>query len=287
MPVAPAKSRIALVAALTVLLAAGCSARDTGEEPGPHLGEQSRLDEILDRGTLNVCTTGDYRPFTYLDPDADATAYLDPEDDGFTGIDVDMARDLAEELEVGIAWTQTSWDGLMDDFLAHCDIAVGGISVSTARAKQVYFSAPLMEDGKTPITRCENVDDYRTIEQINQPGVRSIVPSGGTNEIFAEEHYPDGELIRHDNNTIFDELVAGNADVMTTDASEVLWVANEYEELCAVNPGEPFDYFEKAFMLPRGDDVFKHYVDQWLNIALNDGTYDRVVEPWFGDDVQL
>ncbi|WP_017582357.1 transporter substrate-binding domain-containing protein [Nocardiopsis valliformis] len=287
MPVAPAKPHLVLAASLTVLLAAGCSARETGEEPGPHLGGQSRLDAVLVRGALNVCTTGDYRPFTYLAPDADETAYLDPGDDGFTGIDVDMARDLAEELKVGIEWTQTSWNDLVDDFLAHCDIAVGGISVSTARAETVYFSAPLMEDGKTPMTRCENVDDYRTIEQINQPGVRSIVPSGGTNEIFAEEHYPDGELIRHDNNTIFDEIVAGNADVMTTDASEVLWAANEYEELCAVNPGEPFDYFEKAFMLPRGDDVFKHYVDQWLNTALNDGTYDRIVEAWFGPDAEL
>ncbi|WP_049570069.1 transporter substrate-binding domain-containing protein [Nocardiopsis sp. SBT366] len=282
MPVAPARPRTVLAASaasLAVLLAAGCSGADSDGSAHPETTtlEGSRLDEVLERGSLNVCTTGDYRPFTFLDADPDE----------FTGIDVDMARDLADELGVEIEWTRTTWDDLMDDFLAGCDIAVGGISVSTERAQRVYFSAPLMEDGKTPITLCENVDDYRTIEQINQPGVRSIMPSGGTNQVFAEEHYPDGELVTHDNNTIFDEIVAGRADVMTTDASEVLWVANEYEELCAVNPEEPFDFFEKAFMLPRGDEVFKHYVDQWLNMALNDGTYDRIVEPWFGEDVRL
>lgn len=282
MPVAPAKMRTVLAttaASLTVLLAAGCSGADSDGSAHPETTalEGSRLDDVLERGSLNVCTTGDYRPFTFLDADPDE----------FTGIDVDMARDLADDLGVEIEWTRTTWDDLMDDFLVGCDVAVGGISISTERAQRVYFSAPLMEDGKTPITLCENVDDYRTIEQINQPGVRSIMPSGGTNQVFAQEHYPDGELVTHDNNTIFDEIVAGRADVMTTDASEVLWVANEYEELCAVNPEEPFDFFEKAFMLPRGDEVFKHYVDQWLNMALNDGTYDRIVEPWFGEDVRL
>ncbi|QVJ02826.1 transporter substrate-binding domain-containing protein [Nocardiopsis eucommiae] len=282
MPAAQAKPRLVLAtsaASLAVLLVAGCSGTDSegAAHPEATATEGSRLDEILDRGSLQVCTTGDYRPFTFLDSDPDE----------FTGIDVDMARDLADDLGVEIEWTRTTWDDLMEDFLAGCDVAVGGISVNTERAQRVYFSAPLMEDGKTPITLCENVDDYRTIEQINQPGVRSIMPSGGTNQVFAEEHYPDGDLVTHDNNTIFDEIVAGRADVMTTDASEVLWVANEYEELCAVNPEEPFDFFEKAFMLPRGDDVFKHYVDQWLTMALNDGTYDRIVEPWFGEDVQL
>ncbi|GAA1449962.1 transporter substrate-binding domain-containing protein [Nocardiopsis tropica] len=268
-----------LTALAAVALATGCSANTGGTGNAPD-GEQvsgSRLDEILESGTLRVCTTGDYRPFTYLDPATDE----------FTGIDVDMARDLADDMGVEVEWVRTSWDDLMGDFLSSCDIAAGGISVSTERARQVYFSAALMEDGKTPITLCENVDDYRTIEQINQPGVRSIMPSGGTNEIFAEEHYPEGELIRHDNNTVFEEIIAGNADVMTTDASETLWAANEHEELCAVHPDEPFDYFEKAFMLPLGDEVLKHYVDQWLNIALNDGTWDGIVEPWFGEDVEL
>jgi cyclohexadienyl dehydratase len=36
-------------------------------------------------------------------------------------------------------------------------------------------------------------------------------------------------------------------------------------------------------MLPQGDVVFKHYVDQWLDIAMNDGTYEEIARPWIGD----
>lgn len=270
--------------ALAGLLVSGCGGADSHDsesaEGGAGAGEasgDSRLDAVLEEGVLDVCTTGDYPPFTEYDEEADE----------YEGIDIDMVRGLAEEMGVEIEWVRTSWDDLMDDYLAECDIAVGGISINADRAQQVFFSRPLMADGKTPITRCENVDDYRTIDQINDPEVTSIMPSGGTNQIFAEEHYPEGNLVTHDNLTIFDELAEGNADVMTTDRSEVLWVANEYEELCAVNPDEPFDYFEKAYMLPRGDTVFAHYVDQWLTMSLHDGTYHEATSEWFGDDVEI
>lgn len=232
----------------------------------------SRLTAIKEAGTLRICSTGDYKPFTEL-----------TEAGEWRGIDVDMAKDLAETMGVEPEFVQTSWKTLMDDYLAGCDVAVGGISMNPERAEQVYFSVPTQEDGKTPIARCEDVEKYDTIEEINQPGVRSIMPEGGTNQKFAQEHYPEGTLLTHDNRTIFDALAAGEADVMTTDRSEVLYIDHEYEELCATNPDEPFDYFQKGYMLPQGDEVFKHYVDQWLAIALKDGTYDEISEPWVGD----
>ncbi|ANS80370.1 Cyclohexadienyl dehydratase [Serinicoccus hydrothermalis] len=256
-----------MVWGVAALALAGCSGGD--EDTGA-----SALDTILEEGSLQVCTTGDYPPFTELDADSGE----------FSGIDVDMARDLADSLGVEVEFVQTSWDTLMEDFLADCDIAVGGISISTERAQQAFFSEAVMADGKTPIARCEDVDKYRTVEQINDPDVTSIMPSGGTNEVFAQENYPDGDLVTHDNLTIFDEIVEGRADVMTTDRSEVLYVAHEYEgELCPTNPDEPFDYFEKAYLLPRGDVVLKEYVDQWLTMAKGDGTYDAITEPWVGD----
>lgn len=285
----------ALLTAVAITPAAGCAAQNadlvsvgsTGSpspaasptaaptQPAPHhLGPSSRLDEIRAAGTMKVCTTGDYRPFTYLDPTTKQ----------YTGIDITMAKDLAASLEVDIEWVKTSWPTLMQDAINRCDIAVGGISINTARAQRAFFSAPIIEEGKTPITLCENVEKYDTIEEINQPGVRSITPVGGTNEKFADKNYPQGTVIRwDDNNTIFDQIIAGKADVMTTDASETVWVAKTHPELCAVHPDKPFDYFGKAYLLPRGDVVFKEYVDTWLTMAKKGGTWDAATKPWFGD----
>lgn len=235
--------------------------------------DSSRLDAIKKANQLRVCTTGDYRPFTYLDP----------ESGDWSGIDIDMAQDLAEELGVEVEFVQTSWKNLMPDFLEKCDMAVGGVSISLERAEQAYFSDATLDEGKTPITLCENVEKYDTVKEINEPGVRSITPVGGTNEKFADEHYPEGEIIRfEDNNAIFDEIIAGRADVMTTDASETRWVAHEKPELCAVHPDKPFNFSQKAYMLPRGDEAFRQYVNQWLNMSKNDGTLKQAEKPWFG-----
>ncbi|MDV8058372.1 transporter substrate-binding domain-containing protein [Rhodococcus sp. IEGM 1343] len=250
-----------------------CSGSSPAAEDTEASTTTSRLDSVLESGTLKVCTTGDYRPYSYLDPSTQE----------YEGIDITMVEDLASRMDVKVDYVQTTWPNLSQDFLDQCDIAVGGITVSTDRAAIAYFSSATVEDGKTPITLCTDVDKYDTIDEINRAGVRSITPPGATNEKFAEANYPNGEIIRFaDNNAIFDEIIAGRADVMTTDASETLWVQNEHPELCAVHPDNPFTHTQKAYMLPRGDGVMQQYVDSWLSIAERDGTFDAAKKPWWG-----
>ncbi|NUS73246.1 MAG: transporter substrate-binding domain-containing protein, partial [Corynebacteriales bacterium] len=173
---------------------------------------------------------------------------------------------------------------LLADFTAgKCHLGMGGISVNTTRAEQAFFSTPYVRNGKAPITRCENVDKFQTIEDINQPGVRVIANPGGTNEQFARANFPNAQLIIHpDNNTIHEEIVKGNADVMVTDAIETKYQAKLHPELCAVHPDEQFTFTENGYLLPLGDVKFEHYVNTWLRLAMNDGTYDKFAEPWLG-----
>jgi len=73
----------------------------------------------MQQGQLRVCTTGDYKPYT-----------LKSEDGEHSGIDIAMARALADSLGVKVEWVPTTWKTLMPDMLAgKCDIAMGGISV--------------------------------------------------------------------------------------------------------------------------------------------------------------
>ena len=218
-----------LLSLAAILVASGCSApAEPAESSGQTVQEaDTRLAAVSEAGKLKVCTTGDYRPFTYLDPSSGK----------WSGIDIEMVKRPGRHSEVEPEFIQTTWKDLMPDFLSECDIAVGGVSISLERSQQAYYSEATLDEGKTPITLCENVEKYDTIKEINRPGIRSITPIGGTNEKFAEANYPEAEIIRfEDNNKIFDEIIAGRADVMTTDASETRWVANEHPELCAVRP---------------------------------------------------
>src|SRR5699024_3841528 len=139
-----------------------------------------------DQGYVRVCTTGDYKPFTYLNPETGK----------FQGIDIDMARDLAAALGVDARFVQTSWSTLMSDFTAgKCEIAVGGISINLERQQKAYFSMPYLVGGKTPITRSENVDKFQTLEQIDRPDVTVVVNPGGTNERFARASLDQARIV--------------------------------------------------------------------------------------------
>ncbi|WP_416424799.1 transporter substrate-binding domain-containing protein [Pseudomonas sp. App30] len=230
----------------------------------------SRLEQIQQRGQLNVCTTGDYKPYTFKQADG-----------SYEGIDVTLAQNLAQSLGATVQWVPTTWKTLMPDFLAgQCDIAVGGISVTLARQKQAWFSSTLDVDGKVPLVRCEDQAKYQRIEQINRPQVRVIEPAGGTNEAFVHAFLPKAQLSLHDNVTIFEELRQHKADVMITDASEALYHQKLQPGLCAVNPAQYMQYGEKAYLLPQGDLTWKLYVDQWLHLAKATGAYRQAQTQW-------
>jgi cyclohexadienyl dehydratase len=254
----------------TMVLAAALSAVIT--LPASALAQAaSRLDAIITQGTLRVGTTGDYKPFTFLDKASGQ----------YSGLDIELAQNLAQALGVKIDFVATAWPALMKDFEAdRFDIAMGGISVTLERQKKAYFSAPYMREGKTPIARCEDKEKFATIAQIDQPGVKVIVNPGGTNERFARANLKIAQIVVHnDNTTIFDEIVKRNADLMITDSSETLYQQKLKPSLCAVHPDKPFDFAEKAYLLQR-DPALKSFVDQWLHLAMETGVYQTIFNKW-------
>ena len=240
-------------------LAVGASAQD------------SSLDAVMKAGVLRACTPGDYKPFSFQRSDG-----------AFEGLDVDLAQSLAASMGVKLELVKTSWANLLPDFGAgKCDVAIGGISVSTERQKRVFFSTPYMVNGKTPLVRCEDVSKYQSVADIDKPGVRAIANPGGSNERFARANFKVATLTIHaDNLTIFDELLAKRADVFVTEAAETLVQQKLRPGLCAVNPDRPLQYGEMAWMLPRNDMVMKSFVDQWLHLAKAGGEYQRTADKW-------
>jgi cyclohexadienyl dehydratase len=237
----------------------------------PAQASASALDSIQRSGELRICLTGDYKPFSYQRPDG-----------GFEGVDVDLAQSLATSLKVRPTYVKTTWSTLLGDFTSgKCEIAMGGISVTLDRQAKAAFSERVMVDGKAPIVRCADVGKYNSLAAIDRPETRAIVNPGGTNERFARAFLKQAQIrVYPDNVTIFDEIVKGNADVMITDQSETLMQHKLRPALCPVPLAKPFQYGEKAYLLPRGDTAFKAYVDQWFHLAQATGEYDAVMGKW-------
>ena len=221
---------------------------------------------------LKICTTGDYPPLTYRDP---ATGR-------YSGVDIDMATDLAARLGREPVFVATSWPTLLADLAApgRCDIAMGGITDTPQRRRVGDFTKPYLSSGKTAVVGAANADRLSSIEQINQPGVRVIENPGGTNEQFARQNFPAAQItVWPDNTTIFDQLAAGDADVMVTDTVEAIYQSGRHPGLVAQHPEQPFTSETKAYLLPK-DSPIAEQTDSWLDGALGDGTFAGSYQRW-------
>ena len=73
--------------------------------------------------------------------------------------------------------------------------------------------------------------------------------------------------------------LASKADAMITDAIETVLQQKLRPALCAIRATDPFNFSEKAYMLPR-DMVFKEFVDQWLRLAIMTKEYHAISDKW-------
>lgn len=226
------------------------------------------LDAIRSRGTLRVGTTGDYKPFTFRQADGD-----------YVGADIVMARRLAARLGVALDVVPTTWSTLLDDFVAQrFDVAMGGVSVNAPRAARGTFSAVTYVDGKRPVARCADQDRFTSVDAIDQPGVRVVVNPGGTNSDFARANIKRATLTVHpDNTTVFDEIIAGRADVMVTDGIEADHQAFIHPELCPARVAGAFTRLEKAYLLPN-DPELVGVVNDWIAVETTSGDWARTLD---------
>jgi len=226
----------------------------------------SRLAQIRQSGILRVGTTGDYAPFSFARDEREPM-----------GIDITLAKRLAAQLGTKLHFVTTSWPTLSEDFLAgQFDIAMSGVSITAARQQIAAFSLPYHIGGKTPITLCRRADEFSSLALIDRPSNTLIVNPGGTNEKYLDAHIRQARKHLHnDNRTIFEEIIAGRADLMITDSIEVRLKSAVFPELCPSMPGRTLTYQEKGYMLPQ-EPLLVEVVNTWLKAEIDSGELERV-----------
>jgi len=231
-----------------------------------------RLDRIVQQGVLRVGTTGDFKPFSFLNP---AT-------NDYEGHDIDAAKMLAESLGVKIQFVKTTWPtllkGVQED---QYDIAMCGITRNVARQKVAALSHPYINVGKSPLIRTADRNRFKTLADIDQPGVKIGVNPGGTNQRFVEANIKRAAVVVIERNlSIPEKLVAGEVDVMITDNIEAMIVSKAEPRLYAVDPENTYTKDDFGYLMPRDDQNWVNYVNLWLDLAKLKGDLARLQQKW-------
>ena len=249
-----------------------CSNNDNNTEKG--IPTDSKVAEIAERGTLVIGTTGDYRPLSFCEPETGE----------YWGFGIEVAGEIAKSLGVGVQFVKTSWPTLTEDVLAEpqlFDLAIGGITITDARKKNMLMSDGYLANGKTILCRASESDRYTSLADIDKPEVRVMVNPGGLNEKFANENLTHATIIVHKKNEEIPILIAeGEADVMITEITEAPYYVKTDPRLAAPLLSKPFTHGEIGVLMQKGQEDLLQVVNNTIQKMKSDGTLLRLHEKY-------
>jgi len=232
-----------------------------------------KVSEIVERGTILIGTTGDYRPLSFREKDG-----------SYWGFGIEMAKEIASYLGVKIIFVQTSWPTLTADVLVEpqiFDLAIGGITITDTRRETMLMSEGYLANGKTILCRASEADHFCSLADIDKPEVRVMVNPGGLNEKFAIENLTHATIIVHHKNEEIPSLVAeGKADVMITEIAEAPYYVQTDARLAAPLLNQPFTHGEIGVLMQKGQEDLLQMVNNIIQKMKSDGSLRRLHEKY-------
>lgn len=181
------------------------------------------IDRILKRGRLIVVIFfEDVPPF-----------FMHTKNGEFTGIDVEIARDIANKLGVDVEFNRSpeTFDGIVEIVAnREADIAISLLSDTLSRATTVRFSNSYVELHQTLlINRLNLAERFPTAETadeinsaLNQEGIKIGVIDGTSYVDFVKETYPLATYVPYDDfSTMVEDVTNGNLFALLYDELEI------------------------------------------------------------------
>jgi len=240
----------------------------------PTFAQESRLQQIIQKKEIRVGTSGDYPPFSFLNPQTNQ----------YEGMDIALAHKLGEALDAKVTFVRFTWPGLTADLLADkFDVAMGGIGRNVARGKVLAYTNAYMTFGTCPLVRKGDEGKYPDFASIDRPGVKVILNQGGLNDRHFSALLKQAPILRHNKNEeIALKVKEGTADVWITDNVEALYYAKKFPELVAVNPKQTFTVGTKGYMIRLADQIFLNWLNLWLEQMFLEGHIQKLEQQWLG-----
>lgn len=254
------KTRALAVFAVLALVVAACGNGDDAVDPDDL--------ELVTPGTLTVCTDTPYAPMEFID-----------EQGNYTGFDMELMREVAEDLSLDFAVVEPGWEAITGGLAfeaGECDVAAASITITPERAEVIDFSDPYFRVGQSLL-----VTEASGITSLAEADGREIaVQTGTTGHFFVRDEGPDGVIIVEfeDADGPWLALEAGSVDGFMTDQVVT-------QEFVDANPGfavvETFDTDEEYGWATQNTPSLLAALNDTLAKFQDDGTYDRIYSDWF------
>ena len=218
-------------------------------------------------GKITFGTNAEFPPFEYIA----AEGVIDT----FDGIDMAIAKQIAEDNEMDVAIENLEFDSLLVALQnGQIDAVIAGMTVTDERKEAVDFSTPYYAATQVMIVK-EDSD----IEKAEDMADKKIcVIQGYTGETCVNEMGYEYESFKKGTEAVM-ELVNGKCDVVVIDSATAQKYISDNEGLKIVEDEEAFGAEEYAIAVAKGNEELLDKINASIEKMLEDGTIaDLAVE---------
>lgn len=227
-----------------------------------------KLEEIKSKGKLVLGTSADYPPFEFH-------KLIDGKDE-IVGFDIEIAKLIAEELDVELEIVDMKFEGLLPALTTDdIDMVIAGMSEDSERAKMVDFSIQYYQGQHRMVVRAEDKDVYK--EPKDLVGKNVGAQKATTQEEVVFEKYADSNyvglskitdlVLELQNNKVDAILLVEPVAKAYVDQNDDLYMA---DMIIAQEKGV-------SVAVNKGNKEFLELIDEVLQGLIDDGTLEKLI----------
>lgn len=229
------------------------------------------LAAIQSAGVFKVGTEGTYAPFTYHD-----------ETGKLVGFDVEIGEAVAAKLGVKAEFLEGKWDGLIAGLDANrYDAVINQVGITDARKQKYDFSEPYIASKAVLVVRGDDASIKDFADLKGKKSAQSLTSNFGK---LAQEN--GAELVGTDG---FDQsiqlVLTGRADATINDSLSFLDFKKHKPDANVKIAAEQADADYSGIIVRKGEPELVEAINKALAEIKADGTYQKIADKYFGQDV--
>lgn len=232
---------------------------------------QTLVDDILSAGEIRVGMST-FVPWVMRSKEGE-----------FIGFEVDVAREVANDMGVELVIVPTQWDGIIPALLAgKFDAIIGGMSITPERNLKINFSTPYAQSGLLIVANRDLAGDRLDFASYDDSDVTFSIRRGSSAVNAVNKIFPNAQVRLFDEEaTSVQEVVNGNATAWVAASPSAAVAISDHDNKLFLPFLETFDNSNEGFGLRKGDPDALNFFNNWILTKLESGWLQERHNYWF------
>ncbi|WP_225743020.1 transporter substrate-binding domain-containing protein [Marinilactibacillus sp. Marseille-P9653] len=270
--------KLGITSLLTVgLLLAACNSTEdtaTNESEEATTEEDTSWTDVEEAGELVVGTSGTYSPITYLD-----------DNNELTGFEVELLRDITDELGIDIRFETMQFDGLLPALRnEQINVAANDFAITEERLEIFDFVDSHKYSYGSAIVRADDLDEFTSAYDLEgrNIGLGSLTSNYA---VFADNIGANGTAYDGGTDTILRDIVNGNQDAYLNDRLVLQENVESFgDDSLVVAEDVKYHPTESALAVLKGNLALRDKLSEGLQSVRESGRLAELSEEFLGAD---